>query len=325
MNIEVQRVEYADIERLRDAYRREANCQIVHDSILRRGMADPWLILVDGAVGGYGGVWNTIHPGRVMEFHTLPRWRASALPMFREFIAASGATEVEAQTNMPLMLLMLYDVATDIAVENYLFHDGCTTQLPNPGGEFRATREEEKTEKMDADWVFVIDGTIAASGGFLTHYNPPYGDIYMHVAESSRRRGIGSYFVQEAKRVCYEAGRVPAARCNADNIPSRLTLQKAGMLPCGRLLSGKIAGAQRAPECIGGTCEPCEFTERVTRVQGHRRYAGGSEHYVSLKPRTSRIHSAAAASSLRSPPRRRTGRPAAALPHGRCVQRSTSG
>jgi GNAT superfamily N-acetyltransferase len=253
MNIEVQRVEYADIERLRDAYRREANCQIVHDSILRRGMADPWLILVDGAVGGYGGVWNTIHPGRVMEFHTLPRWRASALPMFREFIAASGATEVEAQTNMPLMLLMLYDVATDIAVENYLFHDGCTTQLPNPGGEFRATREEEKTEKMDADWVFVIDGTIAASGGFLTHYNPPYGDIYMHVAESSRRRGIGSYFVQEAKRVCYEAGRVPAARCNADNIPSRLTLQKAGMLPCGRLLSGKIAGAQRAPECIGGT------------------------------------------------------------------------
>ena len=63
----------------------------------------------------------------------------------------------------------------------------------------------------------------------------------MEVAEPFRRRGYGGYLVQELKRVCYEGGRVPAARCNASNTASRATLQKAGLMPCARMLSGVIA------------------------------------------------------------------------------------
>jgi GNAT superfamily N-acetyltransferase len=84
-------------------------------------------------------------------------------------------------------------------------------------------------------------GDIAATGGILFHYNVPYGDIFMAVAEPFRRRGYGSYLVQELKRTCYEMGRIPAARCNAANTASRETLQKAGLLPCARLLTGVIA------------------------------------------------------------------------------------
>jgi GNAT superfamily N-acetyltransferase len=62
----------------------------------------------------------------------------------------------------------------------------------------------------------------------------------MEVAAPHRRRGYGSYLVQELKRVAYEMGRVPAARCNPTNVASRASLQKAGMLPCARLLLGKI-------------------------------------------------------------------------------------
>lgn len=91
------------------------------------------------------------------------------------------------------------------------------------------------------DWVTEADGAIVATGGFLCHYNPPYGDIYMEVAESARRRGYGSYMVQELKRVCYEAGKTPAARCNATNDISRRTLERAGMLPCARLLTGNVS------------------------------------------------------------------------------------
>src|SRR5271165_6987298 len=40
------------------------------------------------------------------------------------------------------------------------------------------------------------------------HYNVPYGDIFMAVAEPLRRRGYGGYLIQELKRVCYEMGRV---------------------------------------------------------------------------------------------------------------------
>ena len=202
------------------------------------------MILVDGSVGGYGGVWNRFEVGRVMEFHTLPHLRGAALPMFREFVAVSGATSIVAQTNMPLMLLMLLDCATDIAVENVLFHDAFRTSLPCFDGTFRHAKPDDEGPDKDAAWVVeASDGEIVASGGYLTHYNPPYGDVYMAVKESARRKGFGSYIVQEVKRVCYEEGKVPAARCNADNVASRRTLQRAGMLPCGRLLSGKIASA----------------------------------------------------------------------------------
>ncbi len=62
----------------------------------------------------------------------------------------------------------------------------------------------------------------------------------MEVDEPSRRRGIGGYLIQELKRVAYEMGRVPAARCNVTNAASRATLQKAGMLPCARVLAGVL-------------------------------------------------------------------------------------
>ena len=81
---------------------------------------------------------------------------------------------------------------------------------------------------------------VVANGGILYHYNRPYGDIYMEVAEAYRRRGIGSYFVQELKRICYEGGSIPCARCNPDNTASRKTLQKAGFVPYALLLNATL-------------------------------------------------------------------------------------
>ena len=239
MNIEVRRGEYREVEAMQDLYRQEVNCQLIHDSVLGRGLADPYVCLVDGHVAGYGGVWNRYDPGRIMEFYVLPSARSRALPIFRELIAASQATSVEAQTNSPLLLLMLYDCATEVSAENYLFADAFETRLPSPGGVFRSATPDD--HEPAGEWVIEVDGALVAGGGFLCHYNPPYGDIYMSVAESARRQGFGSFLVQELKRVCYEAGRKPAARCNASNVVSRRTLEKAGLLPCGRLLTGKLA------------------------------------------------------------------------------------
>jgi GNAT superfamily N-acetyltransferase len=62
----------------------------------------------------------------------------------------------------------------------------------------------------------------------------------MEVEETSRRKGYGSYLIQEIKRVCYAAGKKPAARCGPENIASRRTLEKAGFRVCGHLLVGEI-------------------------------------------------------------------------------------
>ena len=63
----------------------------------------------------------------------------------------------------------------------------------------------------------------------------------MDVAEPYRRRGFGSYLVQELKRLAYELGSIPAARCDTANLASRKTLQKAGFVPCANIVNGTIA------------------------------------------------------------------------------------
>ena len=93
------------------------------------------------------------------------------------------------------------------------------------------------------DWGIERGGEIVATGGVFTHYNPPYGDVYMEVNGQQRGQGVGSYLVQELKRVAYESGLLPAARCSPENAASRATLERAGLQVCGQTLSGTIRGA----------------------------------------------------------------------------------
>lgn len=224
------------------------NCQIVLDSWHGRGWTDSYLLRFDGRVVGYGLVGGVRADPKeiVTEFYVLPVHRGSALALFRQFVAVSNARSVEVQSNDILLTLMLYDCADKIESNVVLFHDGFTTSLSLPGVVFREAVESDRdqvvSQKLDTDapWVLEVDGIVVAAGGLLFHYNLPYGDMYMAVAESHRRRGYGGYLIQELKRVGYEMGKIPAARCNVSNTASRGTLQKAGMMPCARVLTGVL-------------------------------------------------------------------------------------
>ncbi len=247
MKIEIRQAEYRDVEALRGLYRQEANCQIRYDSHLSRGLADPYLILVGGRVAGYGAVLNKYDTGQLTEFYVLPAMRSQALPLFHELLRVSRATHIAAQTNIPLLLTLLYDCAENITDTNILFRDTAVTQLTCPGAVFRHIAPEDSEGMFEhhgepvGEWVVEEGGAVVATGGFLGHYNPPYADLFMEVVEPARGRGIGSYLVQELKQVCYEAGKKPAARCDPGNVASRRTLEKAGFLPCARVLVGTVA------------------------------------------------------------------------------------
>jgi GNAT superfamily N-acetyltransferase len=142
---------------------------------------------------------------------------------------------------------MLHTFAQNVTSENILFHDQLPTALSPDGAIFRRASPDDAARVPFHDWepvgawVVEVGDRVAATGGILFHYNRPYGDIYMEVAEAFRRRGLGSYLVQELKRVCYEQGSVPSARCNTVNQASRKTLQKAGFVPCGHILKGSVS------------------------------------------------------------------------------------
>jgi GNAT superfamily N-acetyltransferase len=232
----------------RAAYRLEMACQIIHDSIHDRdGWSREYLLRAGAATIGYGSVavrgpWT--ETPSIYEVYLAPQHRLHAFDAFAALLEASGAARVEVQSNDMFSTAMLHTFTGEVTSEAILFRDEVTTGHAPPGAVFRRGSAAEfpdvPEDRLRWRGVVEVDGQVAATGGILFHYNPPYGDIFMDVAEPFRLRGFGSFLVQELKRVCWESGHVPAARCNVTNVGSRRTLQKAGLVPCGHILVGTV-------------------------------------------------------------------------------------
>jgi GNAT superfamily N-acetyltransferase len=235
---------------MRVLHRQEMNSQIVHDSIHRRtGWTNTYALHAGEVLAGFasvaiGGPW-TGKP-TIFEFYVLPAHRGHAFDLFEGLLDASGARIMEVQSNDLLLAALLHTYARDISSESIVFREGLRTALPANGAVLQHVTSEEETRRAIAErqggteWRLLLHGEPIATGGILFHYNEPYGDVYMDVAEPFRRRGFGSYLVQELKRIAHELGSIPAARCNPDNVPSRRTLQRAGFVPYAHILNGAI-------------------------------------------------------------------------------------
>ena len=238
---------------LRERYREEMNRQIVHDSIHRRtGWALTYLLESGGVAVGFGSVaiggpWKD--KPTLFEFYVLPEHRTRVFDLFEALLATTNARFMEIQSNDSLLATMLHAYAIEIASEKTVFHDKLTTALPANSATLRRVTSDEETRAQieqrqgGPEWVLELDRQVAGQGGILFHYNRPYGDIHMEVVEPFRRRGLGSWFVQELKRAAYELGALPCAGCSPTNLASRRTLQKAGFVPFAHMLTGVIGKA----------------------------------------------------------------------------------
>jgi GNAT superfamily N-acetyltransferase len=235
---------------LRTRHRQEMNCQIVHDSIHRRpGWTLSYLLHIGDTVAGFGSVavggpWK--EKPALFEFYVLPEFRTRAFDLFESLLGATGARFIEIQSNDALLAVMLFTCSREIASEKIVFHDHRTTDLAAGGANLRCVTSDEDVQRHiearqgGTEWRLELHGEVVGQGGILFHYNPPYGDIYMEVNEPFRKRGFGAYLVQELKRIAYDLGAVPCARCSPENFASRRTLQKAGFVPFAHMLTGTI-------------------------------------------------------------------------------------
>jgi len=237
-------------------YRQEMNCQIVHDSIHSRpGWTLTYMLQIDDQDAGFGSVavggpW-TDKP-TLLEFYVLPAQHTRAFDLFEALLEAASARFMEIQSNDTLAAVMLHTYARDIASEKIVFHDERTTALAANGATLRCVTSDDDAQRHIEDrrggpeWLLEVDGQVAGKGGILFHYNRPYGDIYMEVSEPYQGRGLGAWLVQDLKRLAYQLGAVPCARCSPQNIASRRTLQKAGFAPFAHMLTGDIPPAARS-------------------------------------------------------------------------------
>jgi GNAT superfamily N-acetyltransferase len=231
-------------------YRAEMACQIVHDSIHSRpGWTRSYLLAASGESAGFGtlaiaGPWQ--ERPTLLEFYVVPEWRTAVFELFEALLAATGAQQMEIQSNDALPLVMLHTYAQQIVSEKIVFRDSLTTALTAPGATLRPTmptataRAHQEARQGGPEWVLEVNGSAAGKGGVLFHYNRPYGDIYMEVDAPFRRQGLGAYLVQQLKLAAYQMGAIPCARCSPDNVASRSTLQRAGFVPYAHILTGAI-------------------------------------------------------------------------------------
>ncbi len=180
----------------------------------------------------------------VFEFYVVPPYRNMSRLIFRELLSICEATYIECQSNDLLTHSMLCEFAHDIKAEVALFEDHVVTEQRLESVLFRPRKADdllfEHISEPVGGYVLEFEGRIVASGGFLLHYNHSFADLYMEVDGAFRKRGFGSFLIQEVKRECYLAGRVPAARCNIQNAASRATLERGGLKVCGFMLEGKV-------------------------------------------------------------------------------------
>ncbi len=246
MKIAAQKVELDAILPLRALFLEEANRQVRFDAVHERGWSDSYLLTADDRASGYGSIKGREIPGRdtVFEFFVVPAFRKHASDFFRQLLAAARPAFIECQSNDPLLAAMLFEFARNISADTVLFEEHSVTNLVVPGVLVRRRKDSDAifphSVEPVGEYVAEVNGEVVATGGFMLHYNPPFADLYMEVREDCRRRGIGSFLLQEVKRECYLAGRVPAARTSIRNLASRACLSRAGFDVCGFMLTGEV-------------------------------------------------------------------------------------
>jgi GNAT superfamily N-acetyltransferase len=246
MELKAFRTELKDILPLRDLFLQETNFQVRYNACHERGWTDSYLLTLDNIAIGYGSVKGQEMAGRdtVFEFYVTPPFRKYSSLIFSELLTISKVVFIECQSNDLLLSAMLYEFGENINADVVLFGDHIVTELIIPGVIFRKARFDDQIfdhyGEPKGDYILEINGGIVATGGFMLHYNKPFADLYMEVKEEQRRKGFGSFLLQEVKKECYLNGRVPAARCNIKNIASKATLLKAGLKISGYMLMGGI-------------------------------------------------------------------------------------
>lgn len=246
--ITIQQVELREILPLRAFFLEENPVQIRYDSCHQRGWSTLYGIYNSQKIlVGYGAVKGRdelADRDAVFEFYLVSTYHKWSEAIFQKLLERTVVTYVESQTNETLLTALLYRNCRESYADTILFADQRSTSHVLPDVTFRKRRPEDDVfglaPKDAGDYVLERSGLIVATGGYLTHYNPPFADLYMETHPDFRNRGFASYLLQEVKKECYAASYTPAARCNLDNSASRSTLLKAGFRICGFMLVGRL-------------------------------------------------------------------------------------
>lgn len=247
MRIKIEQTNYQNITQIRQLFLQQNNFQIRYDACHHRNWADEYLIFGNDSTIGYVSIKGKEDylkdRDALFEFFLLPEARRHTNLIFNHLVQEINFKFIECQSNDAHLAHLLFEFTKGIRTDTILFSDYLVTNYTLDNVLFRLRKELDPAidkKKDNGQYILEKAGKVVADGGFLTHYNPPFADLFMKVRSEERNNGFGTIIVQEIKRVCYQQGKVPGARCHIDNKASKATLLKAGFQVAGFMLIGEV-------------------------------------------------------------------------------------
>lgn len=225
--------------------------------------ADHFEIHIDNQLAGYGVVNSQ---NQLLQFHLVAGYQRSATSIFRHLLPERNIKQAMAATIEPCYFSVCLDTQVRATVHTFLFSDH-TPREPElnslPGHQFRlATSHDlpgvlailtggdefvdmETVETHFAGPVGYARMVIAAGILHVLEYNgevigtgelrervlwPPFADVGMIVRKDYRRQGLGTYLLCKLKQMAAARGLTPICSCEAGNLGSRKSIEKAGFV-----------------------------------------------------------------------------------------------
>jgi GNAT superfamily N-acetyltransferase len=268
--VEIVAAEREEVQRLRELFQREVNDIFLTERGFWWGWYEAHLIRCQGRAIGYGLVEVETDYRQLMEFYLLPVYRPDARAVQEQVLRQLSVTHMQTDTRREFQTLLFYDFCEQITAHDLFFRDRFSTHCEFPGLTFRRAANgdsaalfpvlhgpggapfEMESEEELREWIssglrwLLLDGAaVVGVGALFEDFNRPFAEVGMMVSPPFRRRGYGTFILQELKKECYRIGLTPASRCAWDNEASRRSHDRSGFLLSGRQLLGVVKNGWR--------------------------------------------------------------------------------
>ncbi|MDW3196800.1 MAG: GNAT family N-acetyltransferase [Cytophagales bacterium] len=199
------------------------------------------------------GYANVSVEGKLLQFYLSPQHMQQGIEVFTQFLDEYQLSSAIVGTNNPCFMSVALMNPRHVSIDTYLFRDYSYQQIPEKEGRLKLCESEDLNRIVEFCQVSLgapigwltsyIDGLIERNEIFVLQQGQVivgtcevrqslsaqnYADIGMVVSSDFRKRGFGTYLLNQAIRIAQQRNKTPICSTERDNIGSLKAIHACG-------------------------------------------------------------------------------------------------